>query len=275
MSASSSDLPLQPAESRSSNDQIVRVRGVSKRFGDRTVLKELDLDVRVGEKVALIGPSGSGKTTILRMLVGLERPDAGTIDVAGHPLWHRERNGRIVDADERHVRSVRRNVGMVFQHYNLFPHMTALENVMEAPIHVLKQPRAEARRNATDLLALVGLGDHLDHRPSQMSGGQQQRVGIARAMALQPRVMLFDEVTSALDPELVGEVLSVIRELAAKSDMAMLLVTHEMSFAAQISDRVLMFDGGCVIEEGAPDVVLRNPRQERTRRFLSAVLDRG
>ena len=252
---------------------MVRFRGVDKRFGDAHVLRDLDLDVHAGEKVSIIGPSGSGKTTILRVLMTLERPDAGTIEVNGRPLWHMDRKGKTVVADERHLRAARREIGMVFQQFNLFPHLTAVRNVVEAPIHVLGMDRAEAVARASELLTMVGLETHLEHRPAQLSGGQQQRVAIARALALRPKVMLFDEVTSALDPELVGEVLHVIRELATHTDMTMLLVTHEMSFAADISDRVLMFDSGAIIEEGTPDIVLRAPRHERTRRFLKAVLE--
>ncbi len=251
----------------------MRFRGVDKRFGEAHVLRNLDLDVHTGEKVSIIGPSGSGKTTILRVLMTLERPDGGTIEVNGRPLWHMDRGGKTVVADERHLRAARREIGMVFQQFNLFPHMSVLRNVTEAPIHVLGMDRDEAVARARELLTMVGLERHLDHRPLQLSGGQQQRVAIARACALRPKVMLFDEVTSALDPELVGEVLGVIRELATRTDMTMLIVTHEMGFAADISDRVLMFDEGAVVEEGPPAVVLREPRHERTRRFLKAVLE--
>jgi polar amino acid transport system ATP-binding protein len=252
---------------------MVRFRGVDKRFGEHHVLRSLDLDVGAGEKVSIIGPSGSGKTTILRVLMTLERPDAGEIEVDGKPLWHMDRGGKRVVADERQLRAARRQIGMVFQQFNLFPHMTVIRNVVEALIHVLGMRKEEAYERARELLATVGLEDHVDKRPAQLSGGQQQRVAIARACALRPKVMLFDEVTSALDPELVGEVLGVIRDLAAHTDMTMLLVTHEMRFAAEISDRVLMFDQGQIVEEGPPDVVLRAPRHERTQRFLKAVLE--
>ena len=253
---------------------VLRFTGVSKSFADRTVLDGVDLDLRAGEKVALIGPSGSGKTTILRLAIGLVQPDAGEIEIDGRHLWHERRDGRLVPVGERHARSVRRPVGMVFQQFNLFPHMSALENVREPIVQTLGLPRSEAEARALGLLAQVGLADHVAKRPLQLSGGQQQRVAIARALALRPKVMLFDEVTSALDPELVGEVLRVIRELAQVNDMAMLLVTHEIEFAADIADRVLMFDGGRVIESGPPTRVLRDPEHPRTRQFLRAIIDR-
>jgi len=247
---------------------MITFRGVRKSFGDHQVLSGLDLDVADGEKVSIIGPSGSGKTTILRMLMTLEQPDAGRIDVDGEPLWSED------GVDARRMKLVRRRIGMVFQHFNLFPHMTVLRNVTEAPIHVLGQDREEAEAHARELLGMVGLHQHVDKKPGQLSGGQQQRVAIARALAMRPRVMLFDEVTSALDPELVGEVLGVIRDLAHTQAMTMLLVTHEMRFAEDISDRVLMFDSGSIVESGPPSVIFHEPDNERTRRFLSAVLDR-
>ncbi|GLY71480.1 ectoine/hydroxyectoine ABC transporter ATP-binding protein EhuA [Amycolatopsis taiwanensis] len=246
----------------------ISFRGVRKSYGSHQVLSGLDLDVAAGEKVSIIGPSGSGKTTILRLLMTLEQPDAGSIEVDGETLWHED------GFDVRRMKLVRRRIGMVFQHFNLFPHMTVLGNVTEAPVHVLGQERGEAEEHARELLGMVGLDKHLDHKPGQLSGGQQQRVAIARALAMRPQVMLFDEVTSALDPELVGEVLGVIRELAHSQSMTMLLVTHEMSFAEDISDRVLMFDSGAVVEAGHPSVIFHEPGEERTRRFLSAVLDR-
>ncbi|OXM64587.1 MULTISPECIES: ectoine/hydroxyectoine ABC transporter ATP-binding protein EhuA [Amycolatopsis] len=247
---------------------MIAFRGVRKSFGSHEVLTGLDLEVGAGEKVSIIGPSGSGKTTILRLLMTLEQPDAGRIEVDGETLW---------DAggfDTGRMKLVRRRIGMVFQHFNLFPHMTVLRNVTEAPVHVLGQGREEADAHARELLGMVGLEQHVDKKPGQLSGGQQQRVAIARALAMRPRVMLFDEVTSALDPELVGEVLGVIRELAHSQSMTMLLVTHEMRFAEDISDRVLMFDSGAVVEAGPPSVIFHEPREERTKRFLSAVLDR-
>lgn len=253
-------------------DPIVRFEKVTKAFGDLTVLRELDFEVGPAEKVTIVGPSGSGKTTILRVLMTLEKPNAGVIYVEGEPLWHKEVGGKLVEADEKHLRKVRGKIGMVFQHFNLFPHMTALRNVTEAPIHVLKMPKGDAEERAVELLNKVGLGDKLNHYPSQLSGGQKQRVAIARALAMRPKVMLFDEVTSALDPELVGEVLNVIRELALEGEMAMLLVTHEMGFAREVSDRVVFFDKGRVVEQGPPAEIFDNPQNERTRAFFSAVL---
>ncbi len=253
---------------------LVSMRDVSKSYGDRKILDGIALDVALGEKVALIGPSGSGKTTILRLAIGLVKPDQGTIRIDGDYLWHETGPGGLVPAGERHARKVRRSLGIVFQHFNLFPHMTALQNVREPLLHVLRLSRAESDARASDLLSQVGLKDHLDKRPAQLSGGQQQRVAIARSLALRPKVMLFDEVTSALDPELVGEVLRVVRDLAHASDMSMLIVTHEISFAADIADRVLMFDAGKIVEDGPPRQVLENPENPRTRKFLQAILER-
>ncbi|MFQ5879065.1 MAG: ectoine/hydroxyectoine ABC transporter ATP-binding protein EhuA [Dehalococcoidia bacterium] len=253
----------------------VRFRGVSKSFGQLTVLKELDFDVGAGEKLAIIGPSGSGKTTILRVLMTLERPEQGTVWVDGEHLYHLERDGRLTRAPESHVRRVRQKIGMVFQHFELFPHMTALDNVTLAPRKVLGLSRQEASERGSRLLSMVGLEDKVSEYPARLSGGQKQRVAIARAMAMEPRVMLFDEVTSALDPELVGEVLNVIRDLAHNTQMTMLIVTHEMGFAREIADRVVMFDGGRVVEEGEPEQIFTHPREERTRAFLKAVLERA
>jgi polar amino acid transport system ATP-binding protein len=202
----------------------------------------------------------------------LEEPNEGYIYVDGEPLYHMEKNGKLVEANQKHLRKVRGNIGMVFQHFNLFPHMSAMRNVTEAPIHVLGVPKDEAFERADQLLEKVGLGDKHDHYPSQLSGGQKQRVAIARALAMRPKVMLFDEVTSALDPELVGEVLSVIRELAEEGEMAMLLVTHEMGFAKEVSDRVIFFDKGKVVEEGDPVQIFEDPQHARTQTFLSATL---
>ena len=258
-----------------SREAMVRFERVSKSFGPVECLRELDLDVAAGEKLAIIGPSGSGKTTILRLLMTLERPDSGTIEVDGDLLWHKRRNGRVVPASEKHLRKVRAKIGMVFQHFNLFPHMRVLRNVTEAPIKVLGMPREQAETQAKELLAMVGLSDKIDSYPSQLSGGQQQRVAIARALALRPKVMLFDEVTSALDPELVGEVLQVIRDLAHRTDMTMLIVTHEMRFAREVSDRVAMFDHGRIVESGPPERIFTAPESPRTRAFLRAVLERG
>src|SRR5579883_1782536 len=234
---------------------MVRFDKVTKRYGSYVVLDQLELDIAHGEKVALIGPSGSGKTTVLRMLMTLERIDGGVIWVEGEPLTHVERGGRLVPADARHLRRVRGKIGMVFQHFNLFPHMTALKNCMEAPMTVLGLPKHQAAERAAELLDMVGLADKKNHYPSQLSGGQQQRVAIARALAMRPKVMLFDEVTSALDPELVGEVLKVIRRLAHDTGMTMLIVTHEMEFAAEIGDRVVFMEHGQVIEDSPPGVI--------------------
>jgi polar amino acid transport system ATP-binding protein len=245
---------------------------VSKRWGHNEVLRSLTFDVEAGEKVSIIGPSGSGKTTILRILMTLEAPDDGLVTVGGQPLWDARPGSRPVPA--RQLRATRSRIGMVFQQFNLFPHMTALENVIEAPTRVLKVDGAQARERAVELLEMVGLGTHLDHRPSRLSGGQQQRVAIARALAMEPEVLLFDEPTSALDPELIGDVLDVIRDLAHRTEMTMLMVTHEMRFAEEISDRVVMFDGGLVVEQGAPHQIFKAPTQERTQQFLRAVLNR-
>ncbi|MCR4267983.1 ectoine/hydroxyectoine ABC transporter ATP-binding protein EhuA [Nitratireductor sp. ZSWI3] len=254
---------------------MVKFDNVTKRYGSLTVLDSLNLEIAPNEKVAIIGPSGSGKTTVLRMLMTLERINDGVIYVDGEPLTHMERNGGLVPADERHLRRVRGNIGMVFQHFNLFPHMSALKNCMEAPIHVLGLPRREAEERAAELLDMVGLGDKKNHYPSQLSGGQQQRVAIARALAMRPKVMLFDEVTSALDPELVGEVLQVIRRLAKEHSLTMLMVTHQMGFAKEFADRVCFFHSGKIAEQGAPEAIFNNPQEERTRQFLSAVLEAG
>jgi polar amino acid transport system ATP-binding protein len=257
------------------NEPMVRFQGVTKRYGSLTVLDKLDLDVAPNEKVAIIGPSGSGKTTVLRMLMTLERIDGGVIWVEGEPLTHEQRDGQLVPAREGHLRRVRGKIGMVFQHFNLFPHMSALANCMEAPMHVLGMSRGEAERRASELLDMVGLGDKKRHYPAQLSGGQQQRVAIARALAMRPKVMLFDEVTSALDPELVGEVLSVIRQLGAEHNLTMLMVTHQMGFAREFADRVCFFYAGRIAEQGPPAKLFGNPANERTRQFLSAVLEAG
>ncbi|MBA2668555.1 MAG: ectoine/hydroxyectoine ABC transporter ATP-binding protein EhuA [Trueperaceae bacterium] len=251
---------------------MVVFRTVKKSFGDVHVLRELNFEVAPAEKVAIIGPSGSGKTTILRVLMTLERPDSGEVIVAGEHLYHKRVGDRLVKADERHLRMVRQNIGMVFQHFNLFPHMKVIRNVTEAPIHVLGLSKDEANDRAKGLLDMVGLGDKLDAYPAQLSGGQKQRVAIARALAMRPKVMLFDEVTSALDPELVGEVLGIIRTLADEGEMAMLIVTHEMGFARDVADRVVFFDRGQVAEEGPPERIFSEPQNPRTQEFLRAVL---
>ena len=251
---------------------IVSFQDVTKSYGNFTVLDHLNLDVTPGEKVAIIGPSGSGKSTLLRVLMTLEGIDDGLIRIEDDLLTHMpNRNGVLVPANDRHIRRVRGKIGMVFQSFNLFPHMTALQNVIEAPVQVLGMKPAEARERAADLLELVGLGSKLGHYPSQLSGGQQQRVAIARALAMRPKVMLFDEVTSALDPELCGEVLNVIRKLGAEHNLTMLMVTHQMGFAREFADRVCFFYKGQIHEQGTPEQIFEHPQQERTCAFLSAV----
>jgi polar amino acid transport system ATP-binding protein len=249
--------------------------GVEKRFGDNVVLSELNFTVAPGEHVCLIGPSGSGKTTILRLLMTLEKVDAGTIRVGDRYLSHIEKDGRLVPADEKHSREVRKRIGMVFQQFNLFPNMTVRGNLVEAPTRVLGLSREEADQRARELLDLVGLADKIDEHPTRLSGGQQQRVAIARALAMRPDVLLLDEVTSALDPELVAGVLSLLRDLGESTDITFLCVTHEMGFARDFSDRVLMFDAGRVIEDAPPDRLFTDPAQQRTRDFLHAVIDRA
>ncbi|MFE9257643.1 ectoine/hydroxyectoine ABC transporter ATP-binding protein EhuA [Streptomyces sp. NPDC006879] len=257
-----------------SRGDMIRFEGVVKRFGDHTVLDQLDLRVGRGERVTLIGPSGSGKTTILRLLMTLERVTEGTIHVDGRPFSHMpstRRDGNLVPADERYLAGPRRRIGMVFQQFNLFPHMKVLANVMEAPVHVLGLSRDEAAERGRALLDLVGLQDKHDAHPTQLSGGQQQRVAIARALAMRPDILLLDEVTSALDPELVAGVLDVLRDVARTTDITMLCVTHEMGFAKDVSDRVLMFDRGRILESGTPEQMFDDPEHERTRTFLGAV----
>jgi polar amino acid transport system ATP-binding protein len=250
---------------------MVRFAGVTKRYGALTVLDALDLEVASNEKVAIIGPSGSGKSTLLRVLMTLDPLTDGMIEVDGEPLTHMHKNGVLVPASVRHLRRVRSKIGMVFQSFNLFPHMTALANTIEAPMRVLGLSRKEATDRARDLLSLVGLEDKCNHYPSQLSGGQQQRVAIARALAMRPKVMLFDEVTSALDPELCGEVLNVIRRLGSEHNLTMLMVTHQMGFAREFADRVCFFSQGKIIEQGPPQQFFAAPQHERTQQFLRAV----
>lgn len=269
------DLADCPLELPEGDRPMVRFLNVTKRYGSLTVLDDLNLDVAEGEMVTVIGPSGSGKTTVLRMLMTLETIDSGVIYVDGKPLTHMERNGRLVPADERHLRKMRSSIGMCFQHFNLFPHMTALQNCMEGPVQVLGLSRNEARERSEELLEMVGMIDKKDQHPSRLSGGQQQRVAIARALAMRPKVMLFDEVTSALDPEVIGEVTNVIRRLVGEHNLTMLMVTHQMGFARDISDRVCFFYRGRIEEQGPPDELFGNPQRERTQQFLSAVKDAG
>jgi len=246
---------------------LVSAVNVHKAFHGTDVLKGIDLDVGAGEVVCLLGPSGSGKTTFLRCVNQLESIDGGRIWVDGDLMGYEEKGGRLHRLDERRIAAQRRDIGMVFQRFNLFPHMTALDNVAEAPVCVKKESRAAARRRAAELLDRVGLAERAHAYPAQLSGGQQQRVAIARALAMQPKLMLFDEPTSALDPELVGEVLGVMRELATDG-MTMIVVTHEMSFAREVADRVVFMDAGVVVEQGDPRQVISNPQHPRTRSFL-------
>ncbi|WP_153394709.1 ectoine/hydroxyectoine ABC transporter ATP-binding protein EhuA [Ornithinicoccus halotolerans] len=251
---------------------MIHFQDVVKRFGDTTVLDGLDFTVAPGERVTLIGPSGSGKTTILRLLMTLEDLTEGFIYVDGEPLTHELRDGKRVARRPRDVSKTRRRIGMVFQQFNLFPNMSVLENITEAPIHVLGKPKQEAREDALRILEQVGLRERANAHPMQLSGGQQQRVAIARALAMHPEILLLDEVTSALDPELVGDVLEVLREIARTTNITMLIVTHEMQFARDVSNRVLMFDSGRILEEAEPDKMFSHPEHERTRRFLQAIL---
>ncbi|MCD0480858.1 amino acid ABC transporter ATP-binding protein [Streptacidiphilus sp. ASG 303] len=250
---------------------MVHAEGVRKSFGRLEVLQGIDLTVERGQVCCLLGPSGSGKSTFLRCINHLEKLDGGRLSVDGALVGYREHGGRLHELREKEVAERRREIGMVFQRFNLFPHMTAIENVMEAPVRVAGVSKAEARADAQRLLDRVGLGDKAANYPSQLSGGQQQRVAIARALAMKPKLMLFDEPTSALDPELVGDVLDVMRQLAADG-MTMVVVTHEIGFAREVGDTAVFMDGGVVVEAGDPRQVLVDPRQERTKAFLSKVL---
>jgi polar amino acid transport system ATP-binding protein len=250
---------------------MVQAQGVHKRFGHVEVLKGIDLEVAPSEVMCVIGPSGSGKSTFLRCINHLEKIDAGRLRVDGRLVGYREHGGKLHELKDREVAAQRRDIGMVFQRFHLFPHMTALENVIEAPVQVKRVSKGTARARGVELLERVGLGDRVHNYPNQLSGGQQQRVAIARALAMEPKLMLFDEPTSALDPELVGEVLDVMRGLAADG-MTMVVVTHEMGFAREVGDTVVFMDDGVVVEAGAPKQVLTDPQHERTRAFLSTVL---
>jgi len=252
---------------------LVEVVTLSKRFGEIDVVKDVDLSVRVGEKVAIIGPSGSGKTTLLRCLAHLERPTSGYVTIAGERIGEKLVSGRWREMSDREMASIRRGIGLVFQRFNLFPHLTALENVMLGPTRVLRKSRAEAEPLARELLRKVGLAHKAADYPERLSGGQQQRVAIARSLAMQPRLMLFDEATSALDPELIGEVLNVMRDLA-REGMTMLIVTHEMQFAEDVADRVVFMDQGRIVDEGPPRELFHAPSHPRTQAFLRAVVDR-
>jgi len=254
--------------------QVPRVAAheIDKWFGHLHVLRKVSLTVWPGEVVVIIGPSGSGKSTFLRCLNHLEKIDGGSLTVNGHPIgYHRTRRGKLIEDKERRIAGQRRDIGMVFQRFNLFPHMTALDNVTVAPTHVLGMERGTAKELGKNLLTRVGLENKADSYPGQLSGGQQQRVAIARALAMKPALMLFDEATSALDPEMIGEVLDVMKELA-RDGMTMIVVTHEMGFAREVGDRVVMMDEGAIVEEGTPREVFASPRHERTQAFLSKII---
>ena len=251
----------------------IRFEDVLKAYGDLKVLEGLNFHVDENEVVAIIGPSGSGKTTVLRVLMTLEGIQDGVIFVDGEPLNLMPQNGHLVPASKAYITNIRSKIGMVFQNFNLFPHMSALENCIEAPVQSKGLQKAQAVSEALELLDMVGLSDKRDHYPSQLSGGQQQRVAIARALAMRPEILLFDEPTSALDPEMVGEVLNVIRDLAKSGDYTILLVTHQMGFAREVADRVFFFDEGVIVEEGKPDDIFGSPQNERLKQFLSKILE--
>ena len=257
-------------QANGSNREMVRAEKIVKRFGDLTVLNGVDLSVKRGEVVVVIGPSGSGKTTLLRCINHLEKIDDGRIYIEGELMGYREKNGRLVEDSEANIARIRSQVGFVFQRFNLFPHMTALENVIEAPIHVLHEPRAGVTERALALLDKVGLADKANVYPHKLSGGQQQRVAIARALAMNPKIMLFDEATSALDPELVGEVLKVMKQLAEEG-MTMVVVTHEMGFARDVCSHVIFMDKAVIVEEGTPEQIFEHAQNERTRNFLGMI----
>ena len=250
--------------------EMVRGEQIVKRFGNLIVLNGVDLSVKRGQVVVIIGPSGSGKTTLLRCINHLEKIDDGRIYIEGEHLGYREVNGRLVEDRGTNIARIRAQIGFVFQRFNLFPHMSALENVIEAPIHVLHEPRAQVVERAQTLLAKVGLAEKAHVYPHRLSGGQQQRVAIARALAMNPKLMLFDEATSALDPELVGEVLKVMRQLAEEG-MTMVVVTHEMGFAREVADHVIFMDKAVIVEQGPPQQIFDAPENERTRNFLGMI----
>jgi polar amino acid transport system ATP-binding protein len=252
---------------------MIEVDGLHKYFGPLHVLRGIDMSVAAGEVVCIIGPSGSGKSTLLRCLNHLEVAQQGRIRIDGKTAYREEEGGMFRPHSNREVAAVRAQIGMVFQQFNLFPHLTAVQNVMEAPVYVLGRKRAAARQRALELLAQVGLADKTDAFPEELSGGQQQRAAIARALAMDPKAMLFDEATSALDPELVSEVLGVMRDLARRG-MTMLVVTHEMNFARQVASRVIFMDQGRIVEEDDPSAIFGAPREARTREFLRTILDR-
>ncbi len=252
-------------------EPALRVEGVRKSYGHVEVLKGIDMQVKPGEVACLVGPSGSGKSTLLRCINHLEKINSGRLYVHGELVGYQEKKGRLYELSDREVCRKRAEIGMVFQNFNLFQHMNALENIIEAPMRVLKISKDEAVVHARELLALVGLSGREESLPKQLSGGQQQRIAIARALAMKPKLMLFDEPTSALDPELVGEVLTAMQDLA-NSGMTMIVVTHEMGFARKVADTIAFMDAGLIVESGSPDQVLDNPQEERTKSFFSKVL---
>lgn len=251
---------------------IICMKDVCKRFGEIKVLRGFNMEVPRKQKLVVIGPSGSGKSTILRILMTLEEINMGSVQIDSEDLWSMDDRGKVTGPSGDTLRRIRSNVGMVFQHFNLFPHMNVFKNIIEAPVHVLGLSKKEAEDRALDLLDKVGLRDKADAFPAQLSGGQKQRVAIARALAMRPKVMLFDEITSALDPELVGEVLNVLRDIALKSEITMIIVTHEIGFAREIADRVVYMDHGRILEDEKPELILQKPSHERTKKFLQAVL---
>lgn len=253
---------------------MIRLEGITKSFGALRVLDDVSLEVSAGEVVCVIGPSGAGKSTMLRCINHLERVDSGTIYIEGQPVYRYFRDGKLVVDPDRRIEQVRSQVGMVFQSFNLFPHFTVLQNVMVSPMHVLGEPKDGVRERAHALLDKVGLTAKTDAYPHELSGGQQQRVAIARALAMRPKVMLFDEVTSALDPELVAEVLRVMRQLASEG-MTMIVVTHEMGFARDVADRVVFMADGAIVEVAPPSELFKAPKSERTQRFLQSILERS
>jgi ABC-type polar amino acid transport system ATPase subunit len=253
---------------------MIRINGLHKSFGDNHVLRGINLEVRQGEVVVILGPSGSGKSTLLRCINYLETFERGEIRIEGRPIGRTSVNGKSVEMPQKELNRMRQEVGMVFQSFNLFPHKTVIENITMAPVSLRGMTREEANRLAMDLLQKVGLAEKAHARPSSLSGGQKQRVAIARALAMKPKVMLFDEPTSALDPETVGEVLQVMRNLA-KEGMTMVVVTHEMGFAREVADRIVVMDNGVIIEEGTPNTIFRDPSHPRTKMFLHQVLERA
>jgi len=250
----------------------IHINNLRKSYGDLEVLRGIDLEIPAGQTVAMIGPSGSGKSTLLRMLMTLDKPTDGEILIDGESMWKNEQ-GVAQRSNSHHVRRVRGKIGMVFQHFNLFPHKTALGNVIEAPIHVEGLSRDQAEKRGKEYLDMVGLGDKFDAYPAQLSGGQKQRVGIARALAMRPEIMLLDEVTSALDPELVGGILQIIRDLSAKRTMTLIMVTHQMKFAEVASDRTLFFDQGNIVEDAESNQLFAHPKEARTQQFLRSVIE--